>query len=63
MPRYKMIAGSGHRCCFKASVVDNERPVLDGDGEPMAGTYEVVCECFTEGAAMQIADCLNKADM
>jgi hypothetical protein len=63
MPRYKMIAGSDHSCCFKASVVDNERPVLDGDGEPMAGTYEVVCECFEEGTAMMIADALNKADM
>jgi hypothetical protein len=61
--RYKMIAGSDHSCCFQASVVDNERPVLDGDGVVEYDRFEVVCECFEEGAAMQIADALNKADL
>ena len=64
MPRYKMIAGSstGH-CCFTASVVDTERLVKDGDGVVEYDRFEVVCECFEEGAAMQIADALNNADV
>jgi hypothetical protein len=63
MPRYKMIDGSqSAHCCFEASVVDTERPVKNGDGED-TDRFETVCECFTEGAAMQIADALNKADM
>jgi hypothetical protein len=62
MPRYKMIAGADHSCCFQASVVDTERSVKNGDGED-TDRFETVCECFEEGTAMQIADALNKADM
>jgi hypothetical protein len=62
MPRYKMSAGSDHSCCFKASVVDIERPVHDGDGAS-TDRFETVCECFEEGTAMQIADALNKGEL
>jgi hypothetical protein len=63
MPRYKMIPGSqSAHCCFEASVVDTERSVKNGDGED-TDRFEIVCECFAEGMAMQIADALNKDDL
>jgi hypothetical protein len=63
MPRYKMIAGSDHSCCFQASVVDTERTMHDGDGLPITDVFETVCECFDAGTAYLIADALNKADL
>ncbi len=52
--RYVAIAGSGHACCFDASVVDTSKP------KHSEGEYETVCECFEIADAEQIAAALNR---
>lgn len=54
--RYKVIEGSesGH-CCFKATVVDTQRP--DSDYDPKQ--HSQICECFDMEDAEKIASALN----
>lgn len=65
--RYKVIKGSETaHCCFKATVVDTNRPHLDGNKKPMINgetqeiIYEVLCECFSVESANLIAESLNR---
>lgn len=57
--RYIVIPGSesGH-CCFEATVVDTEFVRIGAILDPTP-RYEVVCECFEEHIAEDIAFALN----
>lgn len=59
MDRYKVIHGSQSRhCCFEATVVDTERPLLIG-GKQLDGQFETICECFNLADAIRIAGSMN----
>ena len=58
--RFLVVPGSeSAHCCFTASVVDLNAPVLDGEGEIIDGRFATICECFSMDAAEQIAAALN----
>ena len=63
--RYKVIneSESAH-CCFKATVIDTDQKILDGDGNHMLSDgrfkYESVCETFSIEDAELICSSLNK---
>ena len=58
--RYKAIEGSqlGHGCCFDATVIDTDKPVMLG-GKHYDNQYDVVCECVDMETAKKIAAALN----
>jgi hypothetical protein len=63
MPRYKMIANTESRPQIYR-VVDSERPTAIVRTQVSEfPIFKSICECFEEGAAMMIADALNKADL
>jgi hypothetical protein len=63
MPRYKMIDETPEGFGTRYFVIDTERRLPPGpDGHHFDGPL-AVCFCFEEGAAMMIADALNKADL
>lgn len=59
-PRYEVVKGSqsGH-CCFEATVVDTQRPVIY-HGVHYKDQYEAVCESFSVADAELIAAALNR---
>lgn len=59
-PRYELVEGSesGH-CCFEASIIDKDKPILRGDGTEVEGQFDIVLECFEVAEAEKILKLLN----
>lgn len=49
-PRYVPSHKVGHRCCFRASVIDTQ-------------TSQTICECYEIEDAKRIARALNRSEM
>lgn len=57
--RFKVVDGSQTaHCCFEATVVDTNKPIVHGDYKP-EGRYEPVCECFEKADAEAVCAALN----
>jgi hypothetical protein len=61
--RYKLVeeSDSGH-CCFKASILDTDKPIRRGDGSIVEDQFESVCECFELDSAKKILGLLIATD-
>lgn len=60
--RFKVVEGSQTaHCCFEATVVDTNKPIVHGSYKP-EGRYEPVCECFSKADADTVCAALNAVE-